>query len=146
MRIVHFVELVELYLAPSTRVSGSTQGRILSRNIESRSQDILRTSISTPSTSRSTPSTSRSSATPSTSRSSTAQSTSRTSASQTSSPQTTSRFSTRPTTTQRAFMYCYYCGTPTAPCPSPFRSSDINVEIRETYNGWCEVSRISASI
>ena len=42
-KTVHLIELVELYLAPSTRVSGSTQGRILSRNIESRSQDIPRT-------------------------------------------------------------------------------------------------------
>ena len=43
--LVHLVELVKLYLAPSTRALGSTRGRILLKNIESVLKNILRLHI-----------------------------------------------------------------------------------------------------
>ncbi|CAF1068876.1 unnamed protein product [Rotaria magnacalcarata] len=43
-----------------------------------------------------------------------------------------------PTTTRRGYINCYYCGGVGRPCPQPFYTSDRNVQIVPSYNGYCE--------
>ena len=52
------------------------------------------------------------------------------------------RTTTRPRTTNRPYISCYYCGDPGFPCPQPFRASHPNVRRVQSFNGFCEVSRI----